>query len=109
VPPCVDNAIHALALDEIRTPFSPTMWENPSRGQTLTQVWFCGAHADVGGSYDEIAAANITLAWMVGQLSEFVEFDDSVLQDQYDHPSAQEKRPWSCGIFCLSSDTRIRY
>jgi len=75
------------------------MWENPSSNQTLTQVWFCGAHADVGGSYDETAAANITLAWMVGRLSKFVDFDDTVLQNQFDYPTEKEKRVWSCGMF----------
>lgn len=75
------------------------MWENPTNGQTLTQVWFCGSHADVGGSYNQTAAANITLAWMVARLSKFVEFDDTVLQNQFDYPSTKDKRAWSCGMF----------
>lgn len=96
VPTCIENAIHALALDESRTPFSPTMWEKPTELQTLTQVWFAGSHADVGGGYDETGPANITLAWMVGQLSKFIEFDSSVLDFQL-YPEVGEKRPWSCG------------
>src|SRR6201995_999931 len=69
VPQCVDNAIHALALDEIRRPFAPTMWEKPAQGQTLTQVWFGGCHSDIGGSFQDTASANITLTWMVNHLS----------------------------------------
>jgi hypothetical protein len=101
VPACVENAIHALALDETRTPFSPTMWEKPSESQTLTQVWFAGSHADVGGGYDETAPADITLTWMVGQLSKFMDFDSDLLDFQL-YPEVGEKRPWSCGALCCS-------
>jgi Uncharacterized alpha/beta hydrolase domain (DUF2235) len=99
VPGCVDNAIHALALDEIRKPFAPTLWEQPATGQSLTQVWFCGGHSNVGGSLADTASANITLAWMINHLSQFVEFDDEMLQFQYDNPPPTVKRDWSCGMF----------
>src|ERR1700748_186552 len=92
IPPCVENAIHALALDEIRRPFSPTIWEKPSKDQSLTQVWFCGSHADVGGCYNDTSSANITLAWMIGQLSKYVDFDAKILEFQLQNPSAKEKR-----------------
>lgn len=69
--PDVLNAYHALAIDEKRAQFHPTLWTSPPRpGQTLEQVWFCGAHSDVGGGdSDEVegkpALSNITLAWMI--------------------------------------------
>jgi hypothetical protein len=31
----------------------------------LRQVWFPGAHANVGGGYSDQEIANITLAWYV--------------------------------------------
>lgn len=66
----VENAFHALALDERRFPFSPAIWERDDTGTTnLKQVWFPGAHSNVGGSYDDYGMANITLAWMMDQLS----------------------------------------
>ncbi|KAF2665349.1 hypothetical protein BT63DRAFT_428320 [Microthyrium microscopicum] len=98
MPPNVENGIHALALDEIRKPFSPTLWEKPAPGQTLTQVWFSGAHADVGGSYADTSGANISLAWMVEKLSAFVEFDLDMLAYQYKVPAPTVKRDWGCGI-----------
>ena len=101
VPPAVEHAIHALALDERRAPFKPTMWElpNPKAGQTLTQCWFAGSHADVGGSYADTRQADIALAWMVGQLSPFLDFDMNVLRAQYHQKSssASDVRDWSCG------------
>jgi uncharacterized protein (DUF2235 family) len=59
------HAFQALALDERRAPFTPAVWER--RGdQTsidLRQVWFPGAHKNVGGGYDDQGTANIALAW----------------------------------------------
>jgi uncharacterized protein (DUF2235 family) len=106
VPKAVEHAIHALALDERREPFAPTMWElpDPQPGQTLTQVWFQGGHADVGGSYNDTRASDITLAWMVQQLSSYgLEFNMQLLKDQYwselrAADKSTEKRDWACGM-----------
>ena len=73
----VEHAFHALALEEQRKPFSPTIWERPlepSNLQVLKQVWFPGVHSNVGGSYDDTNLADITLAWMMQQLSPFLDF-----------------------------------
>jgi uncharacterized protein (DUF2235 family) len=60
-------AYHALAIDEQRRPFKPTLWkqQDSASGQTLEQVWFAGVHSDVGGGYAEPALAEIPLLWMV--------------------------------------------
>ena len=60
----VDYAFHALALDEYRTAFTPTMWElgEDNKNTTLRQVWFPGNHGDVGGGWEDEQAANIALA-----------------------------------------------
>ena len=64
------NAFHALALDEHRSPFSPAVWEKPEGCMTnLKQVWFPGVHSGVGGGYEDTATADISLAWMMDQLS----------------------------------------
>ena len=48
----VEKRLSALAIDERRTPFEPTLWmHKPKPGQTIEQVWFCGVHSDVGGGY----------------------------------------------------------
>jgi uncharacterized protein (DUF2235 family) len=63
----VSFAYHALAIDERRGPFKPTLWEQKpdAAGQTLEQVWFSGVHSDVGGGYPDPALAEIPLLWMV--------------------------------------------
>jgi uncharacterized protein (DUF2235 family) len=69
----VGFARHALAIDEQREDFEPTVW-TPRPGVDLKQVWFCGVHADIGGSYAPDkdtgnCAADIPLAWMVKEAS----------------------------------------
>lgn len=66
-------AYHALAIDEHRGPFEPTLWHaldpagQPKGGQTLEQVWFCGAHSDVGGGYPETGLSDQALDWMLAK------------------------------------------
>jgi len=62
----IKHAFQALALDEQRAPFSPAVWERNNMQKTtidLRQVWFPGAHSNVGGGYDDQEIANIALAW----------------------------------------------
>ncbi len=62
----VDSAFHAVAIDERRKPFSPTLWSAPDPGvdQQVEQVWFSGVHGDVGGGYREAGLSDIGLVWM---------------------------------------------
>lgn len=65
----VENAFQALAIDEKRRPFEPTLWQQQpgAAGQRLEQVWFAGVHSDVGGGYPEGELADLALMWMVGR------------------------------------------
>lgn len=63
--PQVEHGFHALALDEARDPFSPTLWERlPEHRDTtdLRQVWFPGSHINIGGGHNDQGVSNITLA-----------------------------------------------
>ncbi len=62
----IQNAYHALAIDEQRVPFAPSLWSVPAgwRGH-LEQTWFCGVHCNVGGGYNPDGLANEALHWMV--------------------------------------------
>ncbi len=63
----VENACHALAIDDERKTFHPTLWENRNLldYQSMKQVWFCGMHTDVGGGYKEQKLSDIPLVWMI--------------------------------------------
>ena len=60
------NAYHAIAIDERRRPFRPTLWvdQGDAEDQTLEQVWFAGVHCDVGGGYRDPGLSEIPLLWM---------------------------------------------
>ena len=61
----VKHACHALAIDEHRDEFVPTLWTGEApEGVTIEQVWFTGAHSDVGGGYKDRTLADIPLLWM---------------------------------------------
>jgi uncharacterized protein (DUF2235 family) len=65
--PCkvVKHGCHALAVDEHRHNFVPTFWTGTApAGVQIEQVWFAGAHADVGGGYATRGLADISLVWM---------------------------------------------
>ncbi len=67
--PIVDVALQALAIDEPRGPFSPSLWTRRKgaprlAGQHVEQVWFPGSHANVGGGFPDSALSDIALLWM---------------------------------------------
>ncbi|MGS0755537.1 T6SS phospholipase effector Tle1-like catalytic domain-containing protein [Roseateles sp. GG27B] len=72
LPPNVVKARHALALHEYRVSFEVLLWTPPdARDQEppdIVQMWFPGAHGDVGGGYLETDASNVSsshaLRWM---------------------------------------------
>ena len=66
----VSIARHALAIDEHRSDFEPTVWI-PQPAMDIQQVWFSGAHSNIGGSYkadkDGGLLSDIPLNWMLGE------------------------------------------
>lgn len=66
----VKHARHAVALDEYRASFSPTLWTGVEDRDSVKQIWFPGAHSDVGGGYVEKGLADAALAWMMEEASE---------------------------------------
>jgi uncharacterized protein (DUF2235 family) len=70
--PSVRRGYQALALDETRVVFAPVLWECPPGWQgEVEQVWFRGAHGDVGGQLAgdlrARALSNIPLVWMLAK------------------------------------------
>lgn len=64
------KARHALALDEVRNDFEPTIWEHKPNVD-MKQVWFAGNHSDIGGSYapdqDGTSLADIPKQWLMSE------------------------------------------
>jgi uncharacterized protein (DUF2235 family) len=77
----VKRACHALALDDDRTTFHPVLWTEAGETQVaseenaifntteerVSQIWFAGAHSNVGGGYPDDRLAYCSLHWMMQQ------------------------------------------
>lgn len=68
--PTVRHGFHALAINETRVVFEPVLWHCPPEWSgNVQQVWFKGAHGDIGGMIggDALARplANIPYVWML--------------------------------------------
>jgi len=69
----IDVALHALSIDETRSPFRPSLFtypedEQPPPHQHIEQRWFAGTHADVGGGWPETDLSDIALLWMAERI-----------------------------------------
>ena len=80
----VESSFHAVAIDEHRTSFEATLWHTPKfkryPGALIEQVWFPGAHADIGGGepnwqMDPPGRQDIAYDWMVRRLIDRVGLD----------------------------------
>lgn len=93
----VKYGYHALALDERRKAFLPTLWHYPKTGsdeakpredgttiKEMEQVWFSGNHTDVGGGHVTPRLSDIPLVWMIAQCKRDnkLAFDDDYLLDK---------------------------
>ncbi len=84
----VENAFHALAIDERRKPFAPTLWElteadrNNAPQQRVEQVWFAGVHSNVGGGYADSGLSDVAFLWMMERASTCgLQFDERFVRE----------------------------
>ena len=83
----VEAARHAVAIDETRKAFAPTLWNNmgalneiAGREGKYLQQWFPGDHGSVGGGGDITGLSAITLGWILeGAAQQGLHFDADIL------------------------------
>jgi hypothetical protein len=97
--PKVAHARHALAIDETRQSFMPTLWTNIDDRPTVKQVWFPGVHSDVGGGYAHCGLSDGALKWMIEEAQDLgLVFRDRVIEQV--RPDARGLLHDSCiGLF----------
>jgi uncharacterized protein (DUF2235 family) len=97
------NAFHAMAVDEHRRDFTPTYWTGtPPQGTNIIQVWFTGAHSDVGGGYVTRQLADIPLVWMAQQAEKIgLALDWACLPDHQTLAPTAPSHDSSSGFFAL--------
>ena len=47
------------------------------------QCWFPGAHSNIGGGYEDTGMEDITLAWMMDNLSGMLDFDPGYIEKMF--------------------------
>ena len=67
LPDVLTHVRHALALHELRPSFEPILWKGCSATQSLKQRWFPGAHADIGGGYEDSRLSDFSLEWIANE------------------------------------------
>ena len=68
----VRSARHAVAIDERRVTYPPTLWDNlddlnalqPDRDRPYRQEWFPGDHGSVGGGGDVVGLSSLSMHWI---------------------------------------------
>lgn len=86
----VTNARHALAIDERRIAFTPTLWHTGSTRTHTEQCWFAGSHADLGGGQSENGLAMFSLDWLVSQANAFGLATDPEYLERARHAAGRE-------------------
>ena len=103
--PEVDGAFQALAIDEQRSVFEPTLWraDPGAHGQELEQVWFAGHHCGVGGGLTDGRMSDVALLWMAERAAKYgLEFRPGAF-DGLDPDPAAPFDPSRTGIYRLTA------
>ncbi len=112
----VKEVLHLCSIDDKRKAFQPTLINTEDR---VSEIWFAGAHSDVGGGYHRDGLSDNTLRFMLDELerrklglvtiapSEVrykeinaseddveLEFDDLVIEPNIFGKNHQQSRPW---------------
>ncbi|KAF8596532.1 hypothetical protein BDV93DRAFT_563230 [Ceratobasidium sp. AG-I] len=92
LPKEVKTARHALAYHENRKEFLPTPYVGFGKDRDVQQVWFPGAHSDVGGGYNEHLIADITLCWMAATAKSGLTVDERFMESCFVQDPISELR-----------------
>ena len=78
----IEHAYHAVAIDEQREDYQVTLWEavHPAGTREVEQRWFPGAHANVGGGYEDDLLPDPPLTWIAEKaIGHGIEFSNTFL------------------------------
>lgn len=98
----IEVGLQALAIDEKRRAFPHTAWvaekEKKATGQCIEQVWFTGAHSNVGGGYGQSGLSDLALIWIMARVEDLTKlrFNESYIGENF----------WPCAACSLYRSNR---
>ncbi|KAF8596429.1 hypothetical protein BDV93DRAFT_500451 [Ceratobasidium sp. AG-I] len=85
----VVNAFHIVAFHENRRLFLVSLFK-PNGVTQLKEVWFPGAHSDVGGGGSKFTELpRLSLIWLIGEIGDILR----IPHDQIEYPSLRKLNP----------------
>lgn len=98
----VEHAYHALAIHDLRFPFTPTFMEKGDSAktgqvkQTIEQRWFSGVHANVGGGYSDRGLSDLPLQWLMKKATELcLCYDEEQLKQMKPDPKGELRNSYT--------------
>ncbi len=103
-------ARHAVSIDEKRSDFTPTLWDN-SEARDMKQVWFAGVHADIGGGAKPRQGkflSDIALAWVAREAAnQGLEFASHLHGSTASHHKINLSKSYKSFYRVLGKTTRV--
>ncbi|MCO6393266.1 DUF2235 domain-containing protein [Aliihoeflea aestuarii] len=114
----IENAYHALAIDEHRRSFEPTLWTvksttraTPRSLDSVEQRWFVGNHGNIGGGYGGDVLVQAPLRWLQkkaeGHGLEF-RYDAEIDPEHHAAPIPDSHADFMRGLYRLGSARYLR-
>jgi len=96
----IEYGLEAMAIDEARRSFPATAWVTRKAEDRpgVEQVWFAGAHSNVGGGYKECGLSDLALIWMIARVRDQtgLQFDEDYIKEHF----------WPCAACSLYRSNR---
>ncbi|HET6926997.1 MAG TPA: DUF2235 domain-containing protein [Hyphomicrobiaceae bacterium] len=96
----IEYGLQAMAIDEARRSFPATAWvtQKAEDRRGVEQVWFAGAHSNVGGGYKECGLSDLALIWMIARVRDQtgLQFDEDYIKEHF----------WPCAACSLYRSNR---
>ena len=89
----IKQVYHCVAIDENRLMFQPTLFNKNDR---VKEVWFAGAHSDIGGGFEQRGLSDLVLTYMLNRLIAHTDLNVKFGEDRANIREKAEKtqRPW---------------
>lgn len=112
----VKNGYHAVAIDEHRECYPPTLWDPKVKpNQKIEQAWFSGAHSNIGGGYKNNKLSELPLSWMIEKAKKSglkfknnLVFSNKAVFDDKEYTITDSYKEFLTGLYCNFSGRYYR-